>query len=52
MWPGLYADIPVDFLKVPTGEEEGHGGLPNLLKEEEKEEEEKEKKEDDDEEEM
>ena len=34
--PDLYADIPVPFLKVPAGEEEGPGGLPNILKEEEK----------------
>ena len=38
-------------LQDPTGEEEGPGGLQNLLKEEEKEEDEEEKKEDDDDEE-
>ncbi len=31
--PGLYADIPVPVLKVPTGKEGGPGGLPNTLKE-------------------
>ena len=30
--PCLYAGIPVHVLKVPVGDEEGHGGLPNLLK--------------------
>ena len=49
--PGLYADIPVPVLQVPTEEEGGPGGLPNLLKEVEKEEDEEEKKEDDDDEE-
>ena len=32
---GLYANIPVAVLQVPAGEEEGSGGLPNLLKEDE-----------------
>ena len=31
-------------LQVPAGEEDGPGGLPNLLKEEEKDDEEEEKK--------
>ena len=39
--------MPALRLQVPAGEEGGHGGLPNLLKEEDDEE----KKEDDDEEE-
>ena len=34
--PGLYADIPVPVLQVPSEEEGGPGGPPNLLKEEEK----------------
>ena len=37
-------------LHVPTGDEGGPGGFPNLLKEEEQEEDEEEKKEDDDDE--
>ena len=37
-------------LQVPAGEEGGHGGFPNLLKEEEQEKDEEEKKEDDDDE--
>ena len=48
---GLYADIPVPVLQVPSGEEGGPGGLHNFLKEEENEEDEEEKKEDDDKEE-
>ena len=34
--PGLYADIPLPVLHVPTGEEGGPGGLPYLMKEEER----------------
>ena len=41
----MYAYIPMLVLQVPSGEEGGPGGLPNLLKEEEKEGDEK--KEDD-----
>ena len=41
-------DIQVPVLQIPAGEEEGPGGLPNLLKEGEKEEDEEEKKEFDD----
>ena len=36
--PGLYADILVPVLQVPSGEKAGPGGLPNTLKEGEKEE--------------
>ena len=51
--PCLYANIPVPVLQISAGEEGGHVGLPNQLKEETKEEDEKEKKDgDDDEEEM
>ena len=35
-------------LQVPAGEEGGHGGFPNLLKEKEQKEDEEDKKEDDD----
>ena len=34
MRPGLYADIPVPVLEVPSGEEGGPGRLQNFLKEE------------------
>ena len=37
-------------LQVPSGEERGPGGIPNLLNEEEQEEDVEEKKEDDDDE--
>ena len=49
--PGLYVDISVLVLQFPEGEEEGPGGLPNLLKWGEKETDREEKKEDDDDEE-
>ena len=39
--------MPVPVLQVPAREEEGPGGLPNMLKEVKKEEEDEEKKEDD-----
>ena len=45
--PDLYVDMPVHVQQVPAGEEEGPGGLQNILKEVEKEEEDAEKKEDD-----